>query len=217
MRTEDNRNDENIVLFFTVLLVLATLGTMVHFYTSRQKMEREAYLSSSVETAQSLVVLMNYNNDFSAALQTATMYSLATPFKVKLTNFIVRNPEHKPDDWELRAMDDLTANPLKPYVYEYDPKNSDADSPFRFLAPLRANVGCLQCHGDPVGELDVTGYPKEGLKLGDFAGAISIQVEGDYLAEFSKYQRFSLVLALELVLMGILFAFYLWRVRFNNR
>lgn len=217
MRNENNQNDANIVLFFTVILIVATIGTMVNFYTSSQKMAREAYISSSVETAQSLVVLMNYNNDFSAALQTANMYSLATPFKIKLTDTTVRNPEHAPDSWEIAAMAELNANPMKPYVYEYQPKNTANGTPFRFLAPLRANVRCLQCHGDPVGELDATGFPKEGLKIGDFAGAISIEVQGDYLTDFAKYQRLSFILAIEMALLGILFVFYLWRVRFNRR
>jgi len=215
MRNENKQNDSNIVLFFMVILVIATIGTTVHLYTSSQKMAREAYISSSVEAAQSLVVLMNYNNDFSAALQTATMYSLATPFKVKLTNTIVRNSDHAPDNWEIAAMADLMANPMKPYVYEYQPKKSESGSPFRFLAPLRANVRCLQRHGDPVGELDATGFPKEGLKIGDFAGAISIEVQGDYLTAFARYQRMSIMLSIELFLLGLLVVFYLWRVRFN--
>ena len=33
---------------------------------------------------------------------------------------------------------------------------------------------CLVCHGSPKGEMDVTGYPKEGGKVGDLGAAISI-------------------------------------------
>jgi hypothetical protein len=33
---------------------------------------------------------------------------------------------------------------------------------------------CLTCHGGPAGELDVTGYPKEGAHEGDLGGVISI-------------------------------------------
>ena len=45
---------------------------------------------------------------------------------------------------------------------------------FRVLVPEYYGAGCLRCHGEPKGEIDVTGYPKEGGKLGDLAGAISI-------------------------------------------
>ena len=33
---------------------------------------------------------------------------------------------------------------------------------------------CLDCHGGPAGELDVTGYPKEGMAVGDLIGVTSI-------------------------------------------
>ncbi|MCF7797911.1 MAG: DUF3365 domain-containing protein [Lentisphaeria bacterium] len=209
----NRRNDENIVLFFTTILFVATILTFVHFYSSRSKMEQDVYLSSSVETAQSLVVLMNYNSDFTAALQTANMYNMATPFTIKFTNFKVRNPEHKPDTWELKSLEFLESNPMKPYTFEYERVERGADPQFRFMAPLRANVGCLECHGDPAGELDATGFPKEGLQLGDFAGGISITLEGAYLHEFNKYQRKFLIIIIELGLLAALFGFYLWRLR----
>ena len=33
---------------------------------------------------------------------------------------------------------------------------------------------CLACHGSPKGEMDITGYPKEGGKLNDLGAVISI-------------------------------------------
>ena len=51
---------------------------------------------------------------------------------------------------------------------------SDGTPAFRYVMALRAEESCLRCHGQPKGELDPTGYPKEGLKLGDVAGAISV-------------------------------------------
>ena len=38
---------------------------------------------------------------------------------------------------------------------------------------------CLECHGAPAGELDVTGFPKEGLSAGDIGGAVSISMPTD--------------------------------------
>jgi hypothetical protein len=37
-------------------------------------------------------------------------------------------------------------------------------------------ASCLSCHGTPKGEIDVTGYPKEGAALGDLGGVISIKL-----------------------------------------
>lgn len=38
---------------------------------------------------------------------------------------------------------------------------------------------CTECHGQPPGELDATGYPKEGWSVGDVAGAVSVVVPAD--------------------------------------
>jgi uncharacterized protein DUF3365 len=45
---------------------------------------------------------------------------------------------------------------------------------YRFAVPEYYRQSCLACHGTPKGEPDITGYPKEGRKLGDLGGVISI-------------------------------------------
>ena len=50
----------------------------------------------------------------------------------------------------------------------------DGRPAFRMLLPEYYTDSCLTCHGEPKGEIDVTGYPKEGGKAGDLGGAISI-------------------------------------------
>ena len=45
---------------------------------------------------------------------------------------------------------------------------------YRVLVPEYYSAGCLTCHGEPKGEIDVTGYPKEGGALGDLGGVISV-------------------------------------------
>ena len=42
---------------------------------------------------------------------------------------------------------------------------------------------CLECHGEPAGELDSFGYPKEGKHEGDIAGAVSIVMPIDLYLE----------------------------------
>ena len=45
---------------------------------------------------------------------------------------------------------------------------------FRMAMPEYYDASCLVCHGGPKGEMDVTGYPKEGGKEGELGGVISI-------------------------------------------
>jgi general secretion pathway protein A len=40
--------------------------------------------------------------------------------------------------------------------------------------PLYYVAACLTCHGEPKGDLDISGYPKEGHREGDLAGAITV-------------------------------------------
>jgi hypothetical protein len=47
---------------------------------------------------------------------------------------------------------------------------------FRFLIPEYYASSCLACHGSPKGEIDITGYPKEGRHEGDLGGVISISI-----------------------------------------
>lgn len=44
----------------------------------------------------------------------------------------------------------------------------------RVLVPEYYGADCLSCHGKPKGEIDITGYPKEGASLGDLGGVISV-------------------------------------------
>jgi hypothetical protein len=46
----------------------------------------------------------------------------------------------------------------------------------RLMYPLYTTRQCLVCHGGPKGELDKTGYAREGLQLGQNAGAISVVI-----------------------------------------
>jgi hypothetical protein len=42
------------------------------------------------------------------------------------------------------------------------------------MVPEYYPASCLACDGSPKGEMDITGYPKEGAKRGDLGAVISI-------------------------------------------
>jgi Protein of unknown function (DUF3365) len=41
---------------------------------------------------------------------------------------------------------------------------------FRVMVPQYYDETCLACHGSPKGEVDITGYPKEGAKVNELGG-----------------------------------------------
>jgi Protein of unknown function (DUF3365) len=44
------------------------------------------------------------------------------------------------------------------------------------MMPIYYLQACLVCHGEPKGEWDISGYPREGAHEGDLAGAISVRI-----------------------------------------
>lgn len=88
---------------------------------------------------------------------------------------LVRNRTARPDAWEKEVIETRFLKPDwpkgKPYTEEV---RNDGRAEFRMLIPEYYSASCLSCHGKPKGELDITGYPKEGGSEGDLSGAISI-------------------------------------------
>lgn len=95
--------------------------------------------------------------------------------KVTAPPELVRNRKARPDPWEAEMIrTKLTVASWKkgdPFSSEAPRNNRPAT---RVLVPEYYSEGCLACHGEPKGKMDLTGYPMEGGKLGDLGGVISI-------------------------------------------
>lgn len=101
--------------------------------------------------------------------------ALQAAMKVTAPKELVRNRKARPDSWENQIIIDKFQDPAWPMGEAYFETTSvNGQTAFRMLIPEYYSDSCLACHGSPVGETDVTGFPKEGGALGDLAGAISI-------------------------------------------
>ncbi|MBI4000472.1 MAG: DUF3365 domain-containing protein [Nitrospira defluvii] len=102
----------------------------------------------------------------------ATRFTVKTGVRLKQTALVPRNPANRPDSYERVALEAFadSAYPREKVISEMA-ANSSA---LRLMFPLYATRHCLDCHGGPKGGLDRTGYPREGLTLGQNAGAISV-------------------------------------------
>jgi hypothetical protein len=87
----------------------------------------------------------------------------------------IRNRKARPDAWEEEIIETKLLSPDwhrgQPYSAAVEFKGRPA---FRVMVPEYYDSSCLTCHGSPKGELDVTGYPKEGAKENELGGIISI-------------------------------------------
>lgn len=88
----------------------------------------------------------------------------------------LRNAKNKPDTYEaavLQALAEQTSTST-----ESSPKweVTDGGQTLRLMLPLYYSKACLECHGEPKGQRDISGYPREGGKEGELGGAISVKL-----------------------------------------
>ncbi|MBM7070275.1 DUF3365 domain-containing protein [Actibacterium sp. 188UL27-1] len=97
--------------------------------------------------------------------------------KVTAPPTLVRNRKSRPDAWETQIIaDHLLSEDWRPGSVYHDTADLDGRAGYRVLVPEYYGQACLTCHGGPKGEIDMTGYPKEGGALHDLGGVISITI-----------------------------------------
>jgi hypothetical protein len=103
--------------------------------------------------------------------QAAERFSKQSHVRLKQTNLQPRNPKNEPDEYEASVLKWLSGRPQgEAYVSEL----TDHGQTLHVVMPLYYVTACLTCHGEPKGDLDISGYPKEGHREGDLAGAITV-------------------------------------------
>jgi hypothetical protein len=137
-----------------------------------------AFIIASKEVVRDAQVVINqrgigYKNFIPATYgsQAAARFSKQTHVRLKQTTLQPRNPKNEPDEYEASVLKWLSGRPrAEAYVSEL----TDHGQTLRVVMPIYYVPACLSCHGEPKGELDISGYPKEGHKDGDLAGAITV-------------------------------------------
>ena len=92
---------------------------------------------------------------------------------------LLRNPKNKPDEYEAIIFQKLSSNGDSGHDSGHDAIMSETvdGQSIRVLLPLFYTRACLSCHGEPKGERDISGYPKEGGREGQLAGGISVKID----------------------------------------
>ncbi len=109
------------------------------------------------------------------ALKTSRALSGKAEIKLTAPKDYVRNRKNRPDEWEGNVIETMfkTADHPKDQTFS-EVTDKDGKQAFRFILPEYYKKSCLACHGEPKGGLDITGGKKEGGKLGELGGAISV-------------------------------------------
>jgi len=137
-----------------------------------------AFVLASKEVIGDAQVVINqrgigYKNFIPATYgsRAAERFSKQSHVRLKQTTLHPRNPKNEPDDYETSVLKWLSERPQgEAYVSEL----TNHGRTLHVVMPLYYVTACLACHGEPKGDLDISGYPKEGHREGDLAGAITV-------------------------------------------
>lgn len=112
-----------------------------------------------------------------AGKSVAAFFSQNSDYTIRFTNITPRNIHNTPDAYESEALAQFAEHPGDPdrEMY-YGFAEYQGESVFRYVSAMKVTEHCIECHGAPQGELDPTGYEKEGWQTGDLAGAVSVIV-----------------------------------------
>ena len=107
------------------------------------------------------------------------LFSIEMDYRYELsyTRDDPRNARDAPDEFEQAALDQFNRGGVSEY---YDiVTNEEGQHVFRYVAAIYLEENCMDCHGGVKGEIDVTGFEKEGMAVGDLGGAVSIVMPTD--------------------------------------
>lgn len=110
-----------------------------------------------------------------------------------ITSLKLLNPENAPDDFERKALQDFETKNLKD---SSKVEKIGGSYYFRYIAPLYVEKACIPCHD------------KQGYKVGDIRGAISVSVPMDYAVNVINSDRKYMIyggIATLTILMAVLF------------
>jgi signal transduction histidine kinase len=182
-----------IGLLSLILLLLLTVYVAWTYQAQKEKTEEELLVESRVLVTEMDAVwefisinqnTINYTSDgiydykslhcAIAGKSVAALFSKNSDYSIRFTNLEPRNAFNSPDEFETEALHSFSRESPDNEYYRFT--KLDGESVFRYVSAMKVSENCIECHGQPVGEIDVTGYAKEGWESGDIAGAVSVVV-----------------------------------------
>ena len=188
----------------TIYIVALTVAFAVSFFAfaafdfySQQKQTEQAMLEEARTFAREMDAVWQFMDNSQSVINNSSdgdyefkglhcsvvgksvgrLFSAGSDYAIRYTNFNPRSEQDIPDDFETKPLDAFYADrSLKEY---YGVASFDGEDRFRYLQALEVDNSCLECHGEPAGEIDITGHAKEGWTLESVGGAISIVIPLD--------------------------------------
>lgn len=196
-RVVSRRLTTRISLLISLVVVLSVIvysqynSQVLRAHTESEVLNEARTLSLQMQAAWDYIDQsqdsINYNSDgrfdFKGIYCSIAGKSIAQNFTRASEGYMIRyarnNPRSYtdvPDPFEAAALEAFEAGSAAEYyqVAEYEGRPV-----FRYASMLQIKRNCLTCHGQERGDFDITGFTKEGMALGDVAGAVSIVIPLD--------------------------------------
>ncbi len=183
--------------------ILVQQPEIVRQYTA----EKQDIINTDPETGN---VVFKHLNPAKVGAAISKKFTESTNFVMKQTSLEYRNPENAPDEFEVRMLRQFkTTRDIEPTWGEDVDK--EGNKTIRYILPLYVKEECLPCHGKPEyeGELDITGYKKEGYEIGELRGAISIAAPASHLDALIKTNSVTLLIIGVVTTVSVIFLTYL--------
>lgn len=183
-------------LLVGILLLLSTAYTVYVYFDQRDRTASEMLEQSRVLVAEMDAVwefvsinqdAINYTSEGEydykglhcaiVGKSVAALFSRGSDYSISFTNHDPRNFSNAPDPYEEEALSAFESDSSTTEYYGFS--EVDGQYSFRYVSVMRVDEHCIECHGGPAGEIDPTGYPKEGWEVGDVAGAVSVIMPTD--------------------------------------
>jgi signal transduction histidine kinase len=183
-----------IGLLFAVLMILLTADIVWTYQvqksnTTSELLEESRVLVTEMDAVWDFISLnqdtINYTTDgvyeykslhcAIAGKAVAALFSRNSDYSIRFTNLNPRNEQNAPDAYERGALESFATSDGA-VTEHYGFVDGEGESVFRYVSAMKVSEDCVECHGTPRGETDVTGYAKEGWDVGDLAGAVSVTV-----------------------------------------
>ena len=188
----------------TIYLTALTAVFLVSFFafvafdlSSQQKQAEESLLEEARTFAKEMDAVWQFMDNSQKVINTSAdgdydfkglhcsivgksvgaIFSAGNDYTIRYTNFNPRSVQDKPDEFEAAALTAFNAD-AETREY-YGVAEFEGVQRFRYLQALEVDESCLECHGEPAGEMDITGHVKEGWTLESVGGAISIVIPMD--------------------------------------
>lgn len=186
-----------IVLFVIVLSILLVVFSIFTYNQQQQRVEQEVLERARTLNQEMMATwdfislnqnIINYDSegrfDYKglhcalAGKSVAVLFGKRTDDRIHFTKLEPRNIYNRPDEFEEKALQAFKADKKLEEYYAFT--TYDEANAFRYVSVMKVTKDCIECHGHPAGEIDITGYPKEGWSIGDFGGAMSIVIPTEF-------------------------------------